>query len=118
MIKKSEIQPEEDGIVFCYYDSAEKYAGDFLFVDNTIWDLEIFPEFRGNRYCEKMLGEFFDLTNQEKVILWVDENNHVAKHIYEKIGFQYTGISVESKEEGETVIRQMEIISMKKGDIQ
>lgn len=110
MIHKSAVQPEEDGTVFCYYDSAENYAGEFLFVDGSIWNLEIFPEFRGRGYCQKMLVEFFNLTNQKNMVLWVDENNHVAKHIYEKMGFKYTGKSEQSEEEGETIIFQMEII--------
>jgi len=110
MILKSAIQPEEDGTIFCYYDSVENYAGEFLFVDGVIWNLEIFPEYRGNKYCEQMLHEFFDFSNQKNMQLWVDENNHIAKHIYEKIGFKYTGKTETSEEEGETIIHQMEIL--------
>ena len=51
----------------------------------TLNNFSIYPQYRGKGYVTKAIRLFvenFGVTN-----LWVDPNNKVAKHIYEKNGF-------------------------------
>lgn len=95
MIVKSEYD-NPDGIEYCYYDDSANFSGSFLIMNfNEIWDLEIFPEYRNKGYCQKMLREFLDLHFFENVVLYVEDCNPVAYHVYNKIGFQFVEIGEE-----------------------
>lgn len=65
----------------------EKVIGsaEIKYPDMTLNNFFIYPEYRNKGYGQKLLRDFienFGVTN-----LWVDPNNEVAKHIYQKLGF-------------------------------
>jgi RimJ/RimL family protein N-acetyltransferase len=54
--------------------------------------IEIKPEMRnkgyGTRSLRLLIGELFTNCDYMKIILDVDEDNHHARHVYEKLGFR------------------------------
>ena len=73
-----------------YYDENGEFSGSFDVASSVeIWDLEVFEQYRGKRYCEKMITEYFDTYNPDFMVLWVEENNSSARKAYERMGFIY-----------------------------
>ena len=60
-------------------------SGEIKYPDMTLNNFNIYPQYRGRGYGQeaiKLFIENFGITN-----LWVNPDNEIAKHIYEKNGF-------------------------------
>ena len=61
-------------------------SAEIKYPDMTLNDFNILPQYQGKGYGQKAIKKFIDdfgVTN-----LWVSPENEIAKHIYEKNGFE------------------------------
>ena len=53
-----------------------------------LWCFGLEKRFRGKGYAIKMLKDAMSLANNKKMRLFVNKDNEIAKHIYQKAGFE------------------------------
>ena len=56
-----------------------------------IWNFSIDLDYRGQGLGQKMMQEAIAIANGRKLTLFVERDNDVAIHVYEKCGFRITG---------------------------
>lgn len=66
---------------------------DLLDLDSRIelWSFGIWGQYRGQGHGQQMLKEAIELAGDKKLMLYVEKDNDIALHIYEKAGFQIIG---------------------------
>ena len=78
-----------------YFDPRNDSMGSFDLIDYgsrlEIWSFGIFGKYRGRGYGQQMLKEAIELAGDKKLMLYVEKDNDIALHIYEKAGFQIIG---------------------------
>jgi len=111
MIIPSEIQEfDKDNFkLLSFYNENFVFVGELLITKNEIWNVEIFPEFRGKRYCEKMFREYFEETKYSSYVLVVAKDNFSAQKAYERMGFKYVENTMEEDFSENNGYLQMEI---------
>ena len=57
-----------------------------------LWCLHIKESYRSMGYGQQMVKEAIELANGKKLTLYVQKNNPVAIHVYEKCGFKISGV--------------------------
>lgn len=80
-IKETEIYKEFDILL----DGEVIGSAEIKYPEMTLNNFNILPQYQGKGYGQKAIKQFieeFGITN-----LWVNPDNEIAKHIYEKNGF-------------------------------
>lgn len=71
--------------LYCYYKEENKF---FILNVNTRKD------YQNKKIATKLLKEgmnyFFNKTKETEIYLWVNQNNEIATHLYNKLGFKTT----------------------------
>lgn len=62
---------------------------------HIINNLEVTPAYRGTGLSTQLLD--YAVTKKHADHLWVDEDNTIARHLYEKYGFKYTGDKLKNR---------------------
>jgi len=81
-----------------------------------IWAIYLIEEFCGKNYGEKLLNFAINELNrkeQKNIFLWVFEENHRARHFYEKYNFSYNGIKREVDWYGKPLVQLQYVLKNK-----
>lgn len=81
-IKETEVYKEFDILL----DGQVIGSAEIKYPEMTLNNFNILPQYQGKGYGQRAIKQFIDefgITN-----LWVSPNNEIAKHIYEKNGFE------------------------------
>lgn len=79
----------------------EKIAGFIVLLQRTnsqalrVYSLAVLPEFRGKKYAQQLMQKAVLQAQEEgkdRLYLEVSEHNHEAIQLYQKLGFELTGI--------------------------
>ncbi len=86
---------------FWILEEDEKIAGFIVLLQRTnsqalrVYSLAVSPEFRGKQYAQQLMQkavEYAQKQGKDRLYLEVSEHNHGAIQLYQKLGFQLTGI--------------------------
>ena len=65
-----------------------------------LWNVNINSRYRGKGYGQQMIKEAVELANVIEIVLYVDNTNDVAIHVYKKCGFVVSDSSDEEQTAG------------------
>lgn len=86
MFVKSYNHEEERWMTYFFYKG--KIRGEFIYDDGTLWNLKIYDKYRGRGYGNKMIAKI--IKKYSYLNLFVESNNTIALHLYQKYGFKTT----------------------------
>jgi len=79
----------EHSVIVCDRNAVGRLIVDRSGSETSLTDIAILPEFRGRGIASNLIKELQD--EAKSIILSVDKQNQVARHVYEKHGFVITG---------------------------
>lgn len=103
----------------------EKIAGFMVLLQRInsqalrIYSLAVSPEFRGKQYAQQLMQKAVQKAGElgkERLYLEVSEHNHGAIQLYQKLGFQLTGIRPRYYRDGSNAClmeKKVEVLSTK-----
>jgi ribosomal protein S18 acetylase RimI-like enzyme len=75
--------------------SDKDYVGSFNLCERCgrleIWSFGIYGEHRGQGFGQQMMQEAIEVAKDRKLVLYVEKDNVIAIHVYEKCGFRISG---------------------------
>ena len=78
-----------------YFMYEGKYVGSFILFEDkdcfSIWSLSIKEEYRNQGFGQLMMLDIMMRFGHRPLELYVMDNNPVAKHLYESVGFRVCG---------------------------